>query len=244
MNRRTALKFMAGAVAAFVLPGPRRRIDLMAFCAKHNGAKWDMRLPYHLADWCYATDASVCVRVEPHSADRVQNTGPVPPFEGLAWNHDALRGWRPLPDRQPLLASGSDCPNCDGYGHVPSTVMAEECERCWGTGWGVSPSVRCRKCRGTGRLLPPGCEECPVCNGNAIGVFPSVVELAGSHFDVRLYRRVQNLPDAEFVLDNYLSSPTCPLMKFRFDGGCGLLMGIVPATAAARIETARTLVQS
>jgi hypothetical protein len=246
MNRREALLTMGATFATFVLPSPRKRIDLMAFCAQEEHHKYDMRLPYELQDWTYATDSRVCVRVRPQSGDVAQHKDKIPPFNSLSWNHDALRvKWSPLRKLDPIPATDSECPTCNGYGHVPSTVPAHECHECdgmghtWiGNGWDISVPVKCRACKGRGYTIPPGAVTCPNCNGNAIGVFPGLVEIDGRYFDSRQYAKVQTL-DGEFVHDSWNGICRYPMLKFRFDGGHGLLIGVETPSAKKRIKEAR-----
>lgn len=237
MTRRDALKASIGALlGAYIAPAPRPAIDLRAFCARRPGLKWDMRLPYHLDDWTYATDAAVCVRVAPVGADRVERAGEVPPVEKLSWNHRRLRGWQPLPDVPALPAANTPCPTCDGYGCMGTPV---ECSRCDGMGenyegdWdhmGKFPD--CTACAGVG-LINCG-PTCPTCKGvKPVGVRPGIVKVGGAYFDAELYRKVSSL-GGEFVLDN--AKPGVPLLKFRFHGGDGLLMGLNQASAERRLE--------
>lgn len=237
LTRRNALKAMAGALAAFVLPAPRRHIDLTAFCSRRNRGRYDLRLPYCLEDYTYATDARVCVRVRPESADVALHTGPVPPFGGLSWDHDRLRGWRPLPSLPALLADDSNCPACDGMGYPGA--CAQDCERCAGTGvvwvgsnWDLSEARTCRECQGTGAQAP-GVPPCSFCGGKAVGRFPALVCLEGRYFDAALYEKLREL-GAEFVHDNWHATPSYPLLKVRCAAGDGLLLGVEHSAAERR----------
>lgn len=229
LTRREALKVMAGALAAFVLPAPRRHINLLEFCSRNELGKYDLRLPYEMGAHTYASDAGICVRVAPQSGDVIQHRGKIPPFEGLSWNHDRIRGWRELPKLEPLLAKDSDCPACDGSGYVGG-VIGTDCERCDGMGrewfgadyYSTRP-ITCRTCKGKGHYAP--CEECPACKGKAIGVFPTVVKLDGRYFDAKRYEKARAL-GAEYVNDNWHAMQSHPLMKFAWAGGLGLLMGM------------------
>lgn len=244
MNRRQALKTMfAASVAMFIEPVPRRRIDLKSFCSPTEGAKWDLRLPYVLTDWTYATNAKICVRVRPESGDVAKHTGKVPPFSSLQWADGRTeRGWKTLPKRDPLMATDSYCPACDGNGYAGG-VIATDCDRCEGTGTEWWNNERrngsCLKCRGKGHYAPA--EVCPMCKGDAFGTFPSLVELNGQFFNTGLYDKAQSL-GCEYLLgdmsDNYFV--TYPLIKFRFDGGDGLLLGLEQGSARKVIAEARS----
>jgi hypothetical protein len=230
LTRRDALKIMGAALASFVLPAPRPRIDLASFCARLEHRKYDLRLPYEVADWTYASDGYACVRVRPESGDVVQRRGGIPPFEGLSWNHDRLRGWRELPRLQPLLATDSTCYACEGTGYEGCAV-GSECPACEGIGlqwvgsnYHTSRERNCPACGGSGFVPPPGVPVCAACGGKASGTFPSVVCLDGRYFAADLYDKARRL-GAEFVHDNWNAMPSYPLLKFRFSGGDGLLVG-------------------
>lgn len=234
LTRREALKLTAAGLATFVLPAKRPHIDLMQFCDKPGiERRFDLTLPWELDDWTYATDEHICVRVRPELGDAGQREGRIPPFGSLSWNHAALRknlkGWRPLPRVDPLLCDNMSCPSCEGTGNVAGEIPAE-CEVCGGTGsewvgyeYHISHPVTCRYCKGKGCFQPA--EECPDCKGDAIGVFPAVARLDGTYFDVRLYEKARSL-GSEFIHDNWNCMPHVPMIRFVFDGGEGLLMGM------------------
>ncbi len=240
LTRRTALKSMVAALASFILPAPRPRLNLLSFCARREHGKYDLRLPYSLEDWTYATDSYLCVRVRPDSADRVQRTGKIPPFDSLSWNHDRIAGWRQLPRLEPLVADESECPACHGWG-LEGDAIAHECERCGGTGhewvgttYNLSHPITCRTCKALGHIVPPGAVVCRVCQGNAIGRFASVVKLGDRYFAADLYAKVRGL-GGEFVLDNLHANPSLPMLKVRADGVDGMLMGMDAAGVERRL---------
>lgn len=245
MTRRDALKTMAGALVAFVLPAPRKQIDLTQFCDRVERYRWDMRRPYCLEDWTYATDSKVCVRVRPALGDVTQDTGKMPPFGQLSWNHARLSGWRCVPRLDPIPAADSDCPKCDGTGYAPG-VCCLDCPTCDATGWEwANPGVpgnfatrQCQTCGGDGGIGPPGVPPCAACKGKAVGVLPSLVELGGRYFDAGLYEKVRRL-NAEYVHDNWNCVPGQTMLRFVFDGGEGLLMGVRKESAERRIADAK-----
>lgn len=231
MNRRTFLGASAVSLASFFLPAPRPRLDLLRFCAQEPWGRYDLRLPFVFRDFAYASDAHCCLRVPPATADQERGQGEAPPFTSLSWNHDCLRGWRSLPKLDAQLARDSYCPTCDGYGHLrgEKPAVCDECERCGGTGvcwagsnYDLSYPVQCRTCKGLGHVQPAGAVVCPTCQGYAVGVFPSVTILDGRYFDAQLYEKVRTL-GGEYVHDQFKGSS---LLKFRFDGGDGVLMGL------------------
>lgn len=245
MNRREALLTMTASLVAFILPSPRKRIDLKTFCSREARPKYDMRLPYEFQEYTYATNGIVCVQVRPQLGDVVDHKGKVPPFDMLSWNHDRLQCWRPLPNLSPIVAADSDCPVCDGYGHTGNGPW-QECEACQGVGnvwvgsnYHISYPKQCPKCKGSGHFPPTGSRPCPNCNGNAIGSFPAFVEIEGDYFNAAIYRKVQAL-DGEFCRDCWQGMGKFPLLKFRFDGGCGQMIGVETARAVQRIKEAKS----
>ncbi len=244
MNRRNALKTMAAGLAAFILPAPRPRIDLGKWTASVASGNYDLRTPYTLDEFTYATDAFACVRVRPESGDVVQRHGKIPPLTGLPWNHDALRGWRRLPRLEALEADDSYCPRCSGYGWLNASgrpVCGTDCERCDGMGkewvgadYHLSHPVKCRACGGRGYIQPPNSGVCPTCCGLAIGRFASIVRLDGRYFNANLYEKAWSL-GGEYVHDDWLDKHDHPMIKFRFPDGLGLLMGLEGALVERRL---------
>lgn len=237
MNRRSALKLMGAALASFILPAPRRTIDMKAFCATYPGDRYDMTLPYCLDDWTYATTGNIAVRVPPATADRFSHSGKVPPFESLSWDM-SHRGWMPVAPRRRVLAVDSTCPKCDGYGAVLNGVGIPscECKDCDGCG--------CDTCADSGVTIPSGAEKCSVCNGHGHGVFPSLVQVGDRYFDAATYEKVVSLGaecvivDAEFCVP-VSGSKNHSLMKFKFDGGEGMMLSLPKDIAARRVKDAR-----
>jgi hypothetical protein len=229
MNRREMLKNAMAGLATFLLPAPRPRVDLATFCARESGSRYEMRYPFQVRDWTYATDARAIVRVRPSWSDKAESEGPIPPAALLPWDHDRLRGWKPIRQLPPLLCDDADCPECDGTGFADGR-MGEGCEWC---------GLGCRRCNYRGVMPRPGVADCPACKGNAIGQFPSVVKIDNRYFDVRLYRKVAALGGEAVVVD-MPKSRHCDAythLKFRFDGGDGLLMGLDAATVERRLVT-------
>jgi hypothetical protein len=237
MNRRDVLKTIGAGLATFLLPAPRPRIDLAAFCARGKSCRYEMRHPFQVDDWTYATDAKAIVRVRPSWLDRAESEGPIPPAALLPWDHDKLRGWKPLRPQSPLVCDDACCPECDGTGFADG-VCGEECGECNGfcTGCGRSS---CDTCHGRGVMPRPGVADCPVCGGDAIGRFPAVVRLGGRYFDVRLYRKVAALGGEAVVVDVPKSRlrDAHTHLKFRFDGGNGILVGLDTAAVEWRLVT-------
>lgn len=246
MNRREALKVVAATVLAmFVRPAPRRQIDLMSFCRKEALGKYELRLPWQVDDWTYASDARMCVRVRPVSADAVDHSGVMPPFSGLPWGQQAHRGWRELPKLEPMLADDSCCFSCGGTGYEGG-VIGEECETCEGFGrdfcqnvkWGMAKPATCQDCKGSGVVPPPGVRTCPACLGNAVGRFPSIVQLDGEYFNYGLYEKLRRL-GCEYVLGQHqlahAAADPWQIIEVKFPEGEGLLLGIEKRAAERRL---------
>lgn len=235
MNRRSFFQLAAGSLlATFVRPTPRREIDLMAFCRRPGerfASNFDLDLPWLHADWTYATDARVCVRVRPDAADKSEREGKMPPFGSLRWDHADLRGWKSLRPLDPILAEG-ECPACFDSGYAGG-IVGTECEKCYGGGW-----PDCKGCRGKGHVSP-GTPECRVCDGGRRRVFPCLVEVDGMHFDAALYGKAQQLggeyTGGQLHAGDIIHSPG---LKFRFAEGDGLLMPISVEAARNRIAAA------
>ena len=234
MTRRDALKTMAAGLATFILPAKRPAIDLAAFCSRGDcHMLYDFRSPYQVDDWTYASDRQACVRVRPALADVATGAGRVPPFARLLWDHDTLRGWKPLAPATHLPATDSECPACQGYGFAGG-VPGFECDECFGMG--------CGACKDRGAVPPPGVAECPACQGWVVGVHPSVVQIGGAYYSAKLYERVRAL-GGEFVQGPWKRQSgqdhDNPVMRFRFDGGDGLLVSLARKVAEQRVRAAR-----
>jgi hypothetical protein len=86
----------------------------------------------------------------------------------------------------------------------------------------------CPACEGCGRTrggVPAFGSECPNCHGDAVGHFPSIVRLDGRYFDAHLYAKVRDR-GGEYLHDNLYADPNRSLLKFRLDGGLGMLAGM------------------
>ena len=211
MNRRDALKVGLAALLStwMIAPARRRMIDLNKFCAPTNlHWKYDIASPFTQADWTYATDLRICVRVRPASADVIGEESRRPAAASLMWDHDSRRGWAPLGKPEALTAEGF-CPTCDVTGWMDPV----DCTKCDGEG--------CRQCKNSGS---EGTVICRMCKGNPDGVFPWIAKVGDAHFDVRFVNKIASLGDSvEFV--GGTKNPSDP-MRFRFDGGTGLLMPV------------------
>lgn len=212
MNRR---QFIGSAAIASLLPiwtirpAKRKTVDLLSFCRMDPG-RWDLTAPFEQTEWTYATDAKICVRVRPESSDVRIDERRVPPFQSLAWTHDVMIGWKPpkfnyiekkrqCPECECGIINGAPCPECYGYGEM-------------GT---------CKKCKGIGLVN----DDCSRCKGTGQLVWPCEVECDGLVFDAKLYDKIKGLPGLEFpVHKEVCGGPKGQPVRFRFEGGTGLLM--------------------
>lgn len=239
-TRRSVLKAGAGLALAslvpswLVEPARRRTIDLQSFCGSPS-RRYDVAQPFVQGDWTYATDERVCVRVGPLAGDRREALRQLPPAAELAWDHDQLKGWRPWPGDRPILAEGW-CPECDGTGFAGKGTT---CEPCNGDGydwieieWDSGQATLCRECGGRGQVGV----ECPACEGRARGIYPCLVRVGDSFFNVKYHRKVLALGGVEYAVGPQPGSP----VRLRFGEGDALLMPVDSARAKQRIEAART----
>ncbi len=246
MNRRSFIR-AAGltTVAALcpswlIQPAKRRAVDLTAFCLPHphRCGKFNLSRPFVQADWTFATDSRICLRVPPESGDvRDDASVNLPPAAPMPWwDHDQRRCWHDLPATPPrVFQEDSCCPACDGTGWNRPHL---ECEVCQGVGALMDDSPyefsdtwkECAACRGSGIL---GATPCGTCKGRASFVQPTTVQLGGQFFDLGFYRKIQSIGGVEYAMR--FDGGDEPL-RFRFDGGLGLLMGIDQKTVMRQIQ--------
>lgn len=234
MNRRQMLGTgLAALLGSFVRPVPRK-IDLAAFCRPDNWGRYDLRLPYTVGESLYATDASVCIRVDSNGRDTFDHEGKIPPFTALPWDHDYTRGWKELGNPKAMLAAETVCTVCDGSGYPG--LKSAECPHCEG--------FACEMCKYKGELIPDGFAKCCHCGGEGEGVFPGLVNVGGMYFDESKFRRIpEKLGNVEYAVGEFFNfnwkEPT-PILLFRFDGGTGMLMPINETTARDRLTAVRS----
>jgi len=246
---------------------PSYSIDLSAFCHNKpwQCGKYDMHVPFvqmgvvddavgckswqkrlglpgsHFEPFRYATDDRVCVRVPINTGDLIdKEKKDLPPVGTLGWTHTwNYRGrWVRWPRAAYLDAADTECLRCCGTGDLAGCPL--ECDDCGGTGhewvgseYDISHPIRCRACKGKGCFVK---EECPKCKGNAIGIFPGIQRLEQCYIDCDYHRKISCLSGVEyFVPENPVSEKP---IRFRFDGGVGLLMPLDQKRAEERIAQA------
>lgn len=243
MTRREAIAVSIGAmIGTFVKPMPRRTINLMDYCGS-DMFKYDCRLPYIFEDWTYATDSFICLRVRPNVSDKTDHKGKIPPFDQLTFNHDHLQGWKSLPKLDPIIATNSYCPACNGYGRIGYQINWKDCRACDGYGHEMTYSnwndygieKKCKACNGRGF---PASEICPQCKGNSIETMPGIIQLNGHYFDYGTYEKARKL-NVEFVCEYQNEPKPMPIMKFKFSEGEGMMIGLDKNIAEERISDAK-----
>ncbi len=237
MNRRDVLKTgLAALLPTWALKASPSPVPLHVFCDPSHTFRWNLTTPFvqQMPDerlFSFATDARACLRVAARDDDRTGEATHRPPCTRFSWDHDALPGWKPWPKESYLLAEGSECLSCRGYGTADGTP-GMECDRCYGFG--------CRACKDTGILIAKA-DACPACRGKGVGTRPGIQPLGGLHVaaveDARIRR---NLRDIEWTVTNHAAVGGQPLtvIAFRFDGGLGLLMPLDPVRVRERLVRA------
>lgn len=264
-TRRSFLSSVAALGVAALLPswliaGPRR-LDLRPFCRKGLAASVTrfgaMNEPFIQESaaglFAYATDGHICVRADAASADKGDESIKRPAAHALAWPGD-VRGWQPWPRQDWIMAYDSDCHVCEGYGVV---TFDGECDFCDGGGqrckwcqekgdWCERPSCDgfdgppCSKCRGSGIEGT----HCPACKGSdPICLRPGLQRVGGLFIPSCHDHRIRGLGECEYIIEPMQHAPHAgeyrsrisPAIKFRFDGGCGLLLPVIGDVVEKRL---------
>jgi hypothetical protein len=261
MQRRDFLRAGLGLAASALIPswwlarGTPAVVDLSAFCALPGywgGSKFTLDRPFVQAgglpvfgeSWFrYGTDARICVRIPSDPQDRQEdNVVNLPPASGLPWQHDRLKGWKPWPKSEPLVAVNSYCLECRGNGVIVPGIP-EECPDCEGMGWSMDSNPwsdrreKCATCHGLGCLGP----LCPVCQGDATGTRPGIQRVGAAYIGLDYDRKVRrHLRDVEYALGE-VSHERGPVhaVYLRFTVGEAILMPLDPEQAERRIREAK-----
>lgn len=183
-------------------------IALEAFCGEGN-TRYAFTKPFVRGGWRSATNGRVLVRVPSNEPDTEGNW----PKTGELF----LQKWRKInPVLLMLPARGEeDCWDCYG-----TRTRHVECELCKGNGncsCECGHKHKCGVCAGRGSVKLDGvCFECQGTGKEYQDVKIGWLNCTGRH----IARIAQNLPDPRAVA---ISSGA---VRFEFDGGEGLLMGI------------------
>lgn len=207
MTRRGFLAAAGGLLmSTLVRPAPRR-IDLASFCYPFQHQRFELRTPFRQGDWLYATNSKVAVRVDPVGLDTAIDRAKLPPASGLSWwDHDRLRGWKPL--RGEVLMAWWECPTCDD--------------------WGVIGHIRhCPECDGENPLGCPcdngvvGDRACPDCDSKVSRATPGLVRIGDLYCSTHEFRKFAAAGECEYV-----SGADGSPIRIRGDGFDGLLMPV------------------
>lgn len=216
MTRRGFLATSAGLLLSTLVKPAKRPLDLSAFCDPLSHHKYDLRSPFRQGDWLYATNSRTCVRSRPTAADISNGSAKLPPADGLPWwDHDRLRGWKPL--RGEVLMVPWECPTCDG--------------------WGLAGNLRdCPQCDGEAALDCPcrngvvGDRVCPDCNGIPVSKpVPGLVRIGGAYYAAHEVRKFQAAGECDYVATTRWTPHSISHdepMRIRGDGFDGLLMPV------------------
>lgn len=185
---------------------PAKPDQMLLFC--DDAFRYALNRPWIKDGVRYATDAKVLVAVPmPGFADTMIQQGRKR-YPNCA---EVLRA-TPMPDSwQPLKGAGESfakddmaCPFCLGYGRTPwhaRVCEAEECEVC------------------DGRAMISNCDR-------EEGLIHTLTAIGDGHFSLHYINRILEFaPDAECGCV-HTSSERHEALRFRFDGGEGVLMGV------------------
>ena len=154
----------------------------------------ELARPFSLGEWTYASNGHVLVRVQRR--------------EEIPENAENPVGFR-------AASLFSEITRKPHYTPAPKFELPEALEK----------KVRCFPCDGSGkahRRQCPDCQcECPVCHGTGERIEPAEpIKIGRTSFTAKYISWLQQLPNLE--LDRVPRGPNP--MRFRFDGGEGLLM--------------------
>ena len=150
------------------------------------------------------------------SGSEVPERNNTPDVHKLPWDHDRLAEWVDPPPYR--LEDAEQCSTCRGTGTV------SECPECDGDGEIEFDTefhtyyVTCKSCDGDGVFAGPG-RPCPVCKGAGRKLFTPVKWQRG-FISMKHLDRIKVLPGLKLSLHG----DPLEIIRFRFDGGVGLLM--------------------
>lgn len=195
------------------------KIDLYKFV---NGKQESLCAPATIGGWTYATNGQIIIRV-PFSDGCALHTPPpkFPSMDRLPWDHANLDGWVDMPDISGL--ENEECPVCSGSGHV---LICPEC-----SGVGVlhfsnfynEYDVECKTCGGEEEI--PGGENdvcCTKCKSTGKVFAEIYVGWHRGKVNPHYVLMLSALDNVEFSTHGDINE----VIRFRFDGGEGLLMPI------------------
>lgn len=202
-------------------------IDLQKFCEVSSIRA--LSAPFYKDGYTYASNGHIAVRTPGKHAEE-NEAAPYINRPDL-WQHTDVLEWTDLPDFEPKWDScyrcestgkSDRCEECDGEGEVEFetdfNTYQVECKSCSGDGY-MSARERntdktCTLCNGSGRTSKREC------------IPFSTLTAAGQGLNSDYLLLIRELPGIQIeafprVLDNLT---TVPAVRFRFDGGEGVLM--------------------
>lgn len=168
----------------------------------------DISSPFSRGKYSYATDGHALIRVD-RIAD-IPERDDVPDIKGCISDHDTLGGWVDVPsyDVDPLY----HCHACKG------SKKAILCPICLGEGGFEATGKDCGNCKTVGYLPSKGF-ACPLCKGTGIRLGVPIY-VARNKVNMIYLEQVKRLPGIKFSDRGNKGEP----FRFKFDGGCGLIM--------------------
>ena len=200
-------------------------IDLRIFC-NPDDRREALKSPFSDENYTYAADGHICIRV-PRIPEIPENEGGVRLLKYLKFDHAEMTDWKPI---QTEIPEGKrvDCMSCHGTGKV---LICEDCdgdgeveyEFFSKSGKSYDLDHECPVCEGRGKMNGDGtrCEDCAG-QGFTIKNVPVKVTEIGLSISNHLLQRVRDLPGLEIAVKGRVDD--MPPVRFRFDGGCGLIM--------------------
>ena len=187
------------------------KIRLELFC----GSRPKMGEPFSQGVYTYATNGHILVRVD-KDPKYDKNEGPC--LMGLPFDHDKFATWQKLPK----LPKAKGCELCHGKGTV------DECSECGGKGaikWSNGRhayEAECKSCNGDGLVGGRGL-VCPNCRGmGTCHTYQSSILVKGFQLDMNYLERIKALTNPVLAFEP--DDTCCKIIRFKFDGGVGLLM--------------------
>ena len=112
------------------------------------------------------------------------------------------------------------CNKCCGTGKHPEKM---DCDDCDGNGWfnHGRHEYDCKECDGDGKINADSDKivDCEDCKGTGVGYTLTKMP-DGRLFNFQYLKKIEALPNVTYLPDTKLDG----YMRFKFEGGCGLLM--------------------
>ncbi|MEK9207769.1 MAG: hypothetical protein AAB922_04755 [Patescibacteria group bacterium] len=186
-------------------------MDLNLFC---DESREKLAKPFNYDKYTYATNGKILVRVK---KDPQYNDNVGVDVLRLPFDHDHITEWVDMP----TMPAPMDCMACGGIGTV------SECLDCKGEGEITLKSdygeyeVECETCDGDG-----GADMvCPLCDGlKKRHLDNESIMYQGYRLCLNLLEKIKTLPNIKLGFVPQLSGNFYPPVRFKFDGGIGLLM--------------------